>query len=145
MKRVASRERASVKAGVLDAGAVLARLDRRRRGHATVVDLLERCRRNELALHMSVVNLAESLEHGREYAAATGLDVVTLLAAYHVQVHRPDVDVARRVARLATLEDASLGDRFALATADILRARLFTTDTTLAGHCARVQVPATRL
>jgi len=145
MTRGGSPGRANDRVGVLDAGVVLARLDRKRRGHATIVDLLDRCRRDRIALHLSTVNLAEVLQHAAEYAAATGMDLVALLAAFHVQLHRPDVDVARRAARLAALEDTSLADRFALATAEALAARLFTTDASLAAHRRRLKVPVTCL
>ena len=130
---------------MLDAGVVLTRLDRRRRGHALVVELFDRCQRDEISLYVSVVNLAEALQHARAYVEATGLDVVTLLRACHIQLHRPDADTARRVARLASLPDASLADRVAVATADALSARLFTTDAALAGHRGRLGVPITRI
>ena len=145
MKRGGALASVSDRVGVLDAGAVLARLDRRRRGHATVVDLMDRCRRDVVSLHVSVVNLAEALQHAADYSAATGLDIVTLLAGYHVQLHRPDVQIARRAARLATLHDSSLADRFALATAEALAARLFTTDAVVAACRGRVRIPITRL
>lgn len=123
---------------------MLARLDRRRRAHARIAELFDRCRQGDLMLHLSVVNLAEVLQHGRPYADATGLDLITLLSAFRVQLHRPDATVARRAAELASLEDASLGDRFAIATAEVLGARLYTTDTTLAAMRSRLRVSLTR-
>ena len=145
MRRGRAAASRSGSVGVLDAGVVLARLDRRRRGHAIVVELFERSRHEQTRLYVSIVNLAEVLQHAREYTDATGLDPVTLLAAYRVELHQPDVDVARRAARLASLDDASLADRFAVATADTLGARLFTTEATLASHCARLKLPVTRV
>lgn len=130
--------------GVLDAGVVLTWLDRRRRAHPKVVELFDRCKRAEATLYLSVVNLAEVLQHGRHYSEAVGLDLVTLISAFGIQLHGPDATVARRVAALATLDDTSLADRFALATAETLGARLYTTEGTLAKYRARLKVPFTR-
>jgi predicted nucleic acid-binding protein len=134
----------SAAAGVVDAGVVLARLDRRRRSYARVTELFNRSARRDTTLYLSIVNLAEVLQHGRRYSEATGLDLVALLAAFRVELHRPDVGVARRVAELATLEDTSLADRFAAATAEALDARLYTTDSTLVTALRRRKVPVTR-
>lgn len=129
--------------GVVDAGVILARLDRRRRSHARTVALFGSSGRGALRLHVSAVNLAEALEHGQPYIEATGVDLVAVLTAFEVTIVSPDVDVARRVARLSHLRDASLADRFALATAEALGARLHTTDRVLAGLARRSRLPVT--
>ena len=64
--------------------------------------------------------------------AYAGVDLVTLLESFAVSVHAPDVEVARRVAALAAWPEVSMADRFAAATAEWLRARLYTTDGFLA-------------
>jgi predicted nucleic acid-binding protein len=51
--------------------------------------------------------------------------------------HAPDVEVARRVAALVAWPEVSLADRFAAATAECLRARLYTTDNVLATAARR--------
>jgi predicted nucleic acid-binding protein len=121
---------ASATAGVLDAGVVLARLDPTRRGHRRAVALLGAGRR--AGLHISSVNLAEALQHSRDYSRATGVDMVALLESFAVSIHSPGVEVSRRVAALSVWPGASLADRFATATAECLRARLYTTDRELA-------------
>jgi predicted nucleic acid-binding protein len=131
MRAGARQDWPSGRAGVLDAGVVLARLDRRRRSHAEIAALLNESSKGRVRLWISVVNLAEVLEHSRDYRRATGLDPVALLEAFRVTIHSPDLETARRVAELSTIEDASLGDRFAVATADVLGARLYTTDRAL--------------
>jgi predicted nucleic acid-binding protein len=78
------------------------------------------------------VNLAEVLQHAREYSKATGLDPVALLSAFKVAIHFPDIEVARKVAALTSRTGLSLADRFAAATAEIIGGRLFTTDRALA-------------
>jgi predicted nucleic acid-binding protein len=129
--------------GVVDAGVILTRLDRRRRSHVRTVALFASSERRASALHVSAVNLAEALEHARGYTEATGVDLVAVLTAFAVTVVSADVDIARRVARLGHLDDASLADRFALATADALGARLHTTDRVLAGFARRSRIPVT--
>lgn len=121
----------SVSVGVLDAGILLVRLDRRHRSHRQVVELLDRSAKGEIVLHISIVNLAEVLQHARDYTRETGLDPVALAHSFRVRLHAPNVDVARAAANLSALEDASLADRFAAATAEVLGARLHTTDTAL--------------
>jgi predicted nucleic acid-binding protein len=133
----------SASIGVVDAGVVLTRLDRRRRSHAEATRLFERSSRAALDLHISVVNLAEALQHTSAYTRATGIDVVAVLGQFRVAIHRPDVEVARMVARLSSLEDASLADRFALGTARFLGARLHTTDRVLAAMARRCRIPWT--
>lgn len=135
--------RGAARPGVLDAGIVLARLERGHRAHEKSVDLFDRGRESAMSLSVSVVNLAEALQHSRRYCEATGLDLVSFLEAYRIRVHTPDVQVARRAALLAYLEDASLADRFAVATAELLGARLYTTDTALAKALARQRFPCT--
>ena len=132
---------ARVSAGVLDAGIVLARLDRRRRSHARIVTLLDRGRRGHAVLYLSVVNLAEVLEHGRAYSRETGLDLAALLTGFGVQLHAPDAGTARAAAELAAYPDLSLADRFAAATAHVLHARLHTTDPVLARSLRRGPIP----
>jgi predicted nucleic acid-binding protein len=130
-------------AGVVDAGVVLTRLDRRRRSHAAAVALFASGARGAAHLHMSVVNLAEALQHSRAYREATGTDLVAVLRGFGVIMAAPDVDIAHRVADLSALEDASLADRFTLATTQSLGARLHTTDRVLAGLARRCRLPAT--
>lgn len=129
--------------GVLDAGVVLARLDPERRGHQTIVELFQRSARREILLYLSIVNLAEVLHHGRDYSKAVGLDLVTFVTAFGIELHRPDAEVARKAADFALVGDLSLADRFAAATAERLRARLYTTDGTLAAQVKR-RLPVTR-
>jgi predicted nucleic acid-binding protein len=135
--------RGAARVGVLDAGVVLARLERGHRAHKKSVDLFVRGRESAVSLAVSVVNLAEALQHSRRYCEATGLDLVTFLHAYGVRVHTPDVQVARRAAVFSHFEDASLADRFAVATAEVLGARLYTTDTDLAAVLVRQRFPCT--
>ena len=129
--------------GVVDAGVILTRLDRRRRSHAAAVALFESGGRGTTRLHMSIVNLAEALQHSRSYSEATGVDLVAVLAGFDVTITVPDVAIARRVADLSVLGDASLADRFALATTQALGARLHTTDRVLAGLTRRCRLPTT--
>ena len=129
--------------GVVDAGVILTRLDRRRRSHAAAMARFASSARGGIRLHISVVNLAEALQHSRAYSEATGVDVVAVLSGFGVIITAPDVDIARRVAGLSALVDASLADRFALATAQALGARLHTTDRVLAGLARRCRVPTT--
>ena len=133
----------SENAGVVDAGVILTRLDRRRRSHAATVALFASCARGALRLHISTVNLAEALQHSRAYREATGVDVVAVLRGFSVVITPPDVDIARRVADLSALGDASLADRFALATTQALGTRLHTTDRVLAQLARRCHVPTT--
>ena len=143
MKRGEGSAPGRVPEGVLDAGVVLVRIDSRRRSHAEVVRLFRRSESGAVRLSVSAVNLAEAFQHSREYAAATGLDLVSLLTAFRVAVHAPDAEVARRVAALAALPDSSLADRFAAATAEALGARLYTTDVALARALRKRRLPVT--
>ena len=118
--------------GVLDAGVVLAVLDDRQAGHRAARALLARGRRGSVDLHLSAVNLAEAIQHALPITRASGLDLMSLLDACSVAIHRPDVLVARRAATLCSLPRVSLADRFAAATALALGARLHTTDRALA-------------
>lgn len=129
--------------GVVDAGVVLTRLDRRRRSHAAAVALFASGVRGATRLHISIVNLAEALQHSRSYSEATGVDVIAVLGGFDVNITAPDVNTARRIAALSALGDASLADRFALATAEALGARLHTTDRVLAGLARRCRLPTT--
>jgi predicted nucleic acid-binding protein len=138
-----ARKRESESAGVVDAGVLLARLDRRRASHADVVKLFERAAAGRVALHISVVNLAEVFQHAGPYIRATGLDLLSLLAASRIAVHRPDADVAQRVADLSASSALSLADRFAAATAAMLKARLHTTDAVLATILRKHRLPVT--
>lgn len=130
-------------AGVVDAGVILTRLDRRRRSHAATVALFAASARGSARVHASVVNLAEALQHSRAYTEATGVDLIAVLAGFDVILSAPDVDIARRVALLSGFAGASLADRFALATAQALGARLHTTDRVLAGLARRCRLPVT--
>jgi predicted nucleic acid-binding protein len=129
--------------GVVDAGVILTRLDPRRRSHSRTVALFGGSASGESRLHISAVNLAEALAHGRPYTEATGVDIVAVLTAFGVTVASADADMAVRVARLSRLDEASLADRFALATAQTLGARLHTTDRELAAIARRVRLPVT--
>jgi predicted nucleic acid-binding protein len=133
----------SVNVGVVDAGVILTRLDPRRRSHAAVVALFASSAKGGSRLHVSVVNLAEALQHSRDYREATGVDLVAVLGGFAVLITAPDVDIARRVADLDGRGDASLADRFALATALAVSGRLHTTDRVLAGLARRVRLPTT--
>jgi len=141
MRRGAGSESERRSVGLLDAGVVLARLDRRHRSFAMVKDLFDRSRSGNHVLSISVVNLAEVLQHSRRYTQATGLDPVVLLEAFQVRIHQPDITVARRAAELVTLGNASLADRFAAATAEVLKARLYTTDSSLAAALRKRRIP----
>jgi predicted nucleic acid-binding protein len=131
------------KSGVLDAGVVLVRLDRNHPSHRKARRLFDRSAQREVLLYISVVNLAEVFHHSREYTKATGLDPMALLGSFNVVVHSPDAEVARQVAALVHLEDASLADRFAAATSGVLNARLHTTDTALARALRKHRKPVT--
>ena len=145
MRRGARRGSESTSVGVLDAGIVLIRLDRRHASHAKVCRLFEGSANARLTLHMSTVNLAEVIQHAQRYSQATGLDPVALLHAFSVGLHRPDLEVARRAAVLAAWPDASLADRFAAATAAAVRGRLYTTDRALADALRRERQPVSHL
>lgn len=129
--------------GVVDAGVVLTRLDRRRRSHAAAVALFASGARGATRLYVSTVNLAEAFQHARAYLEATGVDLLAVLGGFGVIVTAPDADIARRAADLSALGDASLADRFALATTQALSARLHTTDRVLAGLARQCRVPTT--
>ena len=129
--------------GVVDAGVILTRLDRRRRSHAVTIALFASSARAATRLHMSIVNLAEALQHSRSYSKATGVDLIAVLGGFDVIITAPDVDIARRAADLSGLGDASLADRFALAMAQALGARLHTTDRVLARLARRCRLSAT--
>ena len=78
------------------------------------------------------------LEGGKAIAYHhTGVDLVALLESFAVSVHAPNVEVARRVVSLAAWPEVSLAHRFAAATAQHLRARLYTTDGVLATGARR--------
>jgi predicted nucleic acid-binding protein len=143
MKRVRSPVSVKRRRGVLDAGVLIGRLDPRRRGHAEISGLLDRSAQGSVSLYMSVVNLAEVLQHSRGYIKATGVDPISLLEGFRIAIHLPDVALARRVAELASLEDTSLADRFAAATAEALGARLYTTDSALASALKPRRLPVT--
>lgn len=96
-----------------------------------------------MSLHLSVVNLAEVLQHARAYVRATGVDPVALLNAFKVAIHSPDAEVAQLVADLSATTELSLADRFAAGTASALGARLHTTDTVLADAVRKQRRPVT--
>lgn len=129
--------------GVLDAGVVIVCLNTDHRSHSKVADLFHRCCRGDVRLFISAVNLAEALHHSRDYTRGTGLDPVLFLAGFGIEVHAPEADTARRVAELATLEDASLADRFAVATTEHMGGRLYTTDHALAAGARKLRIPTT--
>jgi predicted nucleic acid-binding protein len=105
--------------------------------------LFESALRGRVTLHISAVNLAEVLQHAAADFRTTGLDPVAVLDGFKVAVHRPDTDVARAVAALGGLPRLSLPDRFAAATAQVLGARLHTTDGTLAAALRARRIPVT--
>lgn len=133
------------KVAVLDAGVVLTRLDATRRGAREVDRLFRVAERGPGSLLLSTVNLAEVLEHSADYMKDTGIDMVALLESMGVRFHSPDASAARRAARLSRLAGLSLADRFAVATAELLSARLHTSDRELAAAVrrARLRVPVT--
>jgi predicted nucleic acid-binding protein len=133
------------KVAVLDAGVVLTRLDATRRGAREVDRLFRIAERVPGSLLLSTVNLAEVLEHSADYMKDTGIDIAALLESMGVRFLSPDASVARRAARLSRLRGLSLADRFAVATAELLRARLHTSDRELAAAVrqARLHVPVT--
>jgi predicted nucleic acid-binding protein len=81
MKRGSRRGVESKNVGVLDAGVVLIRLDRRHASHEDVCRLFAGSANGRLALQISAVNLSEVLQHARRYSEATGLDTVAHLHA----------------------------------------------------------------
>jgi len=126
--------------GVLDAGIAIGWI---RGGHPSqrrLDGLFAACRRGDLVLYISAVNLAEVLIHTKERSRATGADSVTLLRAAGIKTHHPDEAVARRVAKLR----CSLADGFAAATAQELGARLHTTDGVLIRQIKSARIPVTR-
>lgn len=133
-----------MRVGILDAGVVLTRLSPRRKGHAHVVKLMGGAGRTT-RLILSTVNLAEVLEHVRGLAEAAGFDAVGTLRHLGVEIEAPDVDVARGAAQLAGIDDLSLADRFALATARVRGGRLYTTDGVLADAARAAKVAVTRI
>jgi predicted nucleic acid-binding protein len=141
MKPVRKRESGSV--GVVDAGVVLARLDRRHPSHGEAVRLFDHAASGRVVLHLSAVNLAEVFQHTRAYVHATGVDLLAVLDAFKVAVHSPGAEVARLVGQLSASTELSLADRFAAATAMLLRARLHTTDRVLAAQIRRQWRPVT--
>ena len=145
MLRGGSSASAKERRGVLDAGVVLVRLDRRHRSHEQVRDLFDRSLRGEIDLAISAVNLAEVFQHAHRYSTETGLDPAALLTSLRVSVRSPGIDAARRAAALCTMADASLADRFAVATAHLARARLYTTDGSLAQAARKEGIRVTRL
>jgi predicted nucleic acid-binding protein len=145
MRRGARRGGESGRVGVLDAGIVLIRLDRRHAAHDDVCRLFAESADGRVALQISVVNVAEVLQHARRYSEATGLDAIALLHAFSIAVHRPDLEVVRRAAALATWPDLSMADRFAAATAATVRGRLYTADQTLAKTLRQSRLPVTSL
>jgi predicted nucleic acid-binding protein len=134
-----------VHVGVLDAGVVLTRLSPDRRGHAATVRLFARLESPGSRLLMSTINLAEALHHVRELSERSGFDAVAVLRRMGVEFDAPGTQVAQRAARLADIDDLSLADRFALATALERRARLYTTDAALADAARLSRIPVTRV
>lgn len=89
---------------------------------------------------MSLVDLTEVLRRSRALCKEEGVDPVRLLRHRGVELHAPTEDTARRVAALP----CSLGDGFAAATAQELRARLHTTDRELVEQLADADLAITR-
>jgi len=102
--------------------------------------LFERSARRRVSLHISAVNLAEAIEHARDYTRETGTDVVSLLESFGIAIHSPGVEAARKAAALAFLRSLSMADRFAAGTAELLGARLYTTDSALAAALRKRRV-----
>lgn len=125
--------------GVLDAGVLIGWIRRTHRSLKRIDGLIRGCEAGSCDLSLSTVNLAEVLIHTRKAAAALGADPVALLRGSGIRLHLPDEAVARRVAILPT----SLADGFAAATAQLLGARLHTTDGDLARHARRLSIPVT--
>jgi predicted nucleic acid-binding protein len=138
-----TRGHAKRTAGVLDAGVVLARLDRRRQGHDQVVRLFASAARQRLDLHLSIVTLAELMCHAAPYMTAVGLDPLLLLRSFNIALHSPDHETARQAATCVAAGDLSLAESFAAATAAQMGARLYTTDADLATVCDRLGLRVT--
>jgi predicted nucleic acid-binding protein len=126
--------------GVVDAGIVIGWLQRRQRSLDKLDALFASSRRGSTRLVISVVNLAEVFEHTAEWRQATGADVLTVLRAHAIELHRPDEAVAYRVAQLQT----SIADGFAAATALELAGRLYTTDAELVAQLRGTRLAVTR-
>jgi len=94
---------------------------------------------------ISSVNLAEALQHARDWDRTTGADLVSVLSALGVEVDAPDAVTARRAAALADESNLSLADRFLLATALREAARLWTTDAVVARMARRLKLAVTRV
>lgn len=111
-------------AAVVDAGVVLGWFASAHRSRARIDRLVDASRAGKARVFLSVVNFAEVLKHLPASVRTSGVDPVSLLRAWQVELHAPDEAVARAVAQLST----SLADGFAAATALRIRARLHTTD-----------------
>lgn len=83
--------------GVVDAGVILTRLDRRRRSHAEATALFASSARGAARLDVSIVNLAEALQHARAYSEATGVDLIAVLAGFDVRLVQRTRGVAAAV------------------------------------------------
>ena len=125
--------------GIIDAGIAIGWMQGGYRAAKRLDRLFASCREGQVALVISVVNLAELLLHTVDLSRATGVDPVALLRACGVRIHSPDEAIARRVARLRS----SLADAFAAATAQELGARLHTTDRELVRQLRGVRVAVT--
>ena len=89
------------------------------------------------------MNLADVHRHAGRYTVETGLDPVAFLAGFRVGASAPGIEEARSAAALASMGDASLADRFAAATAGVLRGMPYTTDGPLAVATRRRGLPVT--
>ena len=125
--------------GVVDSGVAIGWITRKHRSLAKLDELFAACRRRNVRIVLSLVNLAEILKHMATGAREVGHDPVELLRASGVEFHAPDEWVVRRVARLPT----SLADGFAAATALALSGRLHTTDRELIDQLRPLRVPTT--
>src|SRR5258708_985162 len=74
--------RSDMNVGVLDAGVVISWILRRPRSYRAIERLFDACRAQDVALHISVVNLAEVIKHTAKALRAGGADPVALLASW---------------------------------------------------------------
>lgn len=130
---------------VLDADVVLAGLERGHRAHGAARTLFERIAGGGCPAWISAVNLAEVFAHSRQFRERTGLNLHDYLRGSRIVVHVAGAEVAERAASLAGEHRLSLADRFAAATASLLKVRLYTTDAALVKLLRHAGVPVSRL
>jgi predicted nucleic acid-binding protein len=124
---------------VLDTDVVIGALDRQdahyRKARASILQMLDA----RTALHLSVVNYAETLVRPAE-DEVTLRQVVEAIAMLRIQVHAPDPAIGRDAARLRAL-NISLAEGFALATARRLGASIASYDSRVRAAARKAGVP----